>query len=353
MMKTRISLTEYDPKIAAEWHPTKNGELTPAKVTIKSNKKVWWVCNNGHEWHAIISNRTNGQGCPYCSSQRTIPGKTDLATVNPSLAAEWHPTKNGELTPAKVSTKSNRKVWWRCEKGHEWEAIVANRTTGSNCPYCSGRNPIPGQTDLATLNPKLASEWHPTKNGELTPQKVTSHSEKKVWWLGTCGHEWKSVVTNRASGSGCPYCAGHAVLSGFNDLATVNPKLAAQWHPTKNGSLTPEQVTYGSEKKVWWLCEKCGREWRDSVTRRTRYEHCSYCSNKKILSGRNILSVKKPSLAAQWHPTKNGSLTPEMVTFRSHKKVWWLCDKGHEWQMSVDRRTAGGSCPICKKLRKK
>ena len=114
---------------------------------------------------------------------------------------------------------------------------------------------------LADEYPDLAAEWHPTKNGDLTPQMVTPGSNKKVWWLGKCGHEWEALINNRSNGNGCPVCAGKQVLVGYNDLATVNPSLAAEWHPTKNGELTPWMVISGENRKIWWRCGKCGHEW--------------------------------------------------------------------------------------------
>ena len=66
---------------------------------------------------------------------------------------------------------------------------------------------------LAIKNPKLSSEWHPTKNKDLTPNNVTVGSGKKVWWLGKCGHEWEAIISNRIKNSGCPICANQKVLS--------------------------------------------------------------------------------------------------------------------------------------------
>jgi hypothetical protein len=60
-----------------------------------------------------------------------------MATTHPALVAEWHPTKNGDLTPADVFAGSGRKVWWLCEEGHEWEAIGSSRTWGTGCPICA------------------------------------------------------------------------------------------------------------------------------------------------------------------------------------------------------------------------
>lgn len=128
-----------NPKLAQEWHPTLNGVLKPTDVGPYSNKQVWWCCSGGHEWKALVSNRSKGNGCPYCSGKRIIPGKTDLATLRPDLAAEWHPTRNGALNPTEISVHSNKNVYWRCKKGHEWQAAVGLRTRGHTCPYCSGR----------------------------------------------------------------------------------------------------------------------------------------------------------------------------------------------------------------------
>jgi hypothetical protein len=130
------SLYYKNPSLAKEWHPIKNGELTPKDVTIGSGKMVWWICERGHEWQAKISNRTIlGNYCPYCRGKK-VNDENCLATVNPLLAKEWHPTKNGELTPKDVTIGSKKKVWWQCEKGHEWQITVTNRSR-NGCPKCS------------------------------------------------------------------------------------------------------------------------------------------------------------------------------------------------------------------------
>jgi len=108
---------------------------------------------------------------------------------------------------------------------------------------------------LAIKNPELAKQWHPTKNGDLTPNDVTTGFNKKVWWMCEKGHEWYATICNRVNGRGCPYCAGKCVCSD-NSLQSLNPELAKQWHPIKNNNLTPDDVTASSHKKVWWQCEK-------------------------------------------------------------------------------------------------
>ena len=187
---------------------------------------------------------------------------------------------------------------------------------------------IRGINDLLTKYPKVAKEWHPVKNGELTPSDVSFGSHTKVWWICKNGHEWEASVAKRGSGGrGCPYCTNKAVLPGYNDMASKYPNLAAEWHPTKNGELTPATVTWGSNKKVWWLCPKCGYEWQAVINKRTSIgEQCPCCGPiaKQIKVGFNDLNTTHPNLAAEWHPTKNGELTPKSVTFGSNKTVWWI-----------------------------
>ena len=70
---------------------------------------------------------------------KLVKGVNDLETLNPTLAEEWNYEKNGTLTPDQVTAGSNKKVWWKCKFGHEWEAIVGSRSKGHGCPFCSGR----------------------------------------------------------------------------------------------------------------------------------------------------------------------------------------------------------------------
>lgn len=118
---------------------------------------------------------------------------------------------------------------------------------------CAGKAVIPGEGDLATLFPKLASQWDWEKNGALTPDTLSPYSNRKVWWNCEKGHSYQAAVAARTHrGRGCPYCAGKRVLAGFNDLATRYPQIAAQWHPDLNQGLTPDRVTAGSRREVWW-----------------------------------------------------------------------------------------------------
>ena len=130
------SLLFSSPEIAKEWNYERNGNLKPEHFAANSNKKVWWKCSKGHEWQAIIASRNNWHGCPYCSGQKVLKGYNDLQTVNPALANEWNYEKNNGLTPEDVMPNSRKKVWWKCNQGHEWQTKIANRNNGNGCPEC-------------------------------------------------------------------------------------------------------------------------------------------------------------------------------------------------------------------------
>ena len=288
------SLAEVNPELAKQWHTSKNGDLTPSDVSPGANVKVWWKCNKGddHEWEAIISERNRGSNCGVCTGRKVVKSNC-LTTINPELANEWHPKMNGYLTAYDVTVFSNKKVWWKCNKGddHEWEASIGGRHQGRGCPICAGQKVVHSNC-LATLYPKLSDEWHPTKNGDLTPSKLMPGSGKKVWWKCKEGddHEWLATPNNRTSnGRSCPVCVGQKIVHS-NCLATLNPKLANEWHPTKNADLKPEDYYFGSRKKVWWKCSKGDdHEWKTSIADRTRGSNCPFCFGKKTSKTNNLV----------------------------------------------------------------
>ena len=343
--------TKY-PNVAKQWHPIKNGDLTPSDVISGSGKKAWWICSKGHEYEQVIERRVkHPDSCPICSGQRVAEGINDLQSRYPNVAKEWHKEKNGDVLPTSITWGSNKKFWWKCSKcGHEWQAIVSDRTSGHNgCPTCANKVLFKGYNDLATRFPEIAKEWHPTKNNNLTPSDVVSGSGKKVWWLCSKGHEYQQSVLQKTSiGQGCPICANQKILIGYNDLATTHPEIAKEWHPTKNADLTPSDVIAGSKRKVWWICSN-GHSYEQSLDKRTRRNYnCPYCSGEKVWKGYNDLATINPRLASEWHPIKNGDLKPIDVTGGSGKRVWWKCPIGHEYQAVVrDRNKDNTNCPIC------
>lgn len=289
-------LATLKPELAQEW--SKKNEIKPSEVSIGSHKKVIWRCRHGHEWEASIKSRTiNGTGCPYCSHNKVLEGFNDLASQMPEVAAEWS-EKNYPLLPTMVTPFANKKVWWKCSKGHEWHTLISTRSGGSKCPYCSGITLLKGFNDFATTQPQLTEEWS-DRNLPLTPDMINEKSRKNVWWkCRECGNEWKSVVYARIKGTVCPVCADRAVLLGYNDLETTDAHLLDEWDYEKNKDITPTAVSKNSMKSVWWKCS-LGHSWKAKIYERAVEEKgCPVCEQEY----RSVF----PQLAVSYYAGKKG-----------------------------------------------
>ena len=352
-----------------EWDYEKNAGVDPENLTHGSGKKVWWKCtkNDHHIWVARVADRSSGKGCPYCTNQKICPCKqhcNSLAYIDPKLAKEWH--IDNKLKPSQVVCASNKTVKWICDKSvcgcHSWIAIIANRSSGTGCPYCANRKICPCKQQCNSLEykrPKLVKEWHP--DNKLKPAQVVPSSNKKAKWIcpkSACRcHIWIATVFDRNSGTGCPYCSNLKICpcgDHCNSLAHINPKLTKEWHP--DNKLTPSQVSPSCGKRIKWICDKsaCGEHtWMTTIAHRTSGSKCPFCANQKICPCKqhcNSLAFKNQVLVGEWHP--DNKLKPSQVTPSSNKIVKWRCDKSthgyHIWMASINNRTAGEGCPICR-----
>lgn len=338
-------LATLRPDLAAEWDCDLN-ERTAQEVGTGSGYKAWWRDRFGHSWQATVNNRNHGTRCPVCVGQQVLAGFNDLATKHPDIAAEWDIGRNG-FGPSEIAASSNKRTWWLCDQGHSWQMKVGNRTQlGQGCPICAGQRVLAGFNDMATTAPDLAAEWHPTKNLPATPETVFRSTAAKFWWRDILGHEWEASANERSSGSGCPFCSGQRILVGFNDLATRRSDLAAEWHPTKNSDRTPQMVTVMNGTRAWWMCP-CGHEWDSIISSRGRGTGCPACAGQVVIDGVNDLGCLWPSVASQWHPTRNIGVSPHAVTQFSNRKFWFQCTEGHEWISTINNRTHGQGCPEC------
>ena len=218
------------------------------------------------------------------------------------------------------------------------------------------------ENSLAEIRPDVAAKWNHRKNQTLKPEMFSVSSNEKVWWFcSECGHEWESSINSmtREGRYGCPICARavsgqtfiKGVVSKVGSLAETMPDLVKQWHPTKNGSLTPSDVTAGRFQPVWWLCDKCGYEWQSSPNNRKKGVGCPCCSGRVARRGVNDIETTHPHIAKEWHPTKNSNLHPYEFKAGSGYKAWWICPTcGNEYQATLRHRTSTvkpTGCPIC------
>jgi hypothetical protein len=168
-------------------------------------KKIWWLCDKKcpegclHEWESVLRTKIKGHGCPHCQNFKICIHRS-IAHTDPDIAKQWHPTKNGDFKPEQFSRGCDKKFWWLCENKcligsciHEWEASIDKRCLSDRgCPYCcSPRQKICIHSSLSYTDPDIAKQWHPSKNGESSPEQFTNMSNKSFWWLCENKHEWK------------------------------------------------------------------------------------------------------------------------------------------------------------------
>lgn len=413
MSNKRIYLTD-NPHLMSEFDYEKNIDIDVSKITSGSHLKLWWKCSLGHSWNAAVSKRFIGQNCPFCSGKRALKGYNDLSTTNPELVSEWDSAKND--TPIfEYRPMSNKKVWWTCDKGHHWEAVIAKRAQGEKCPICQGKTVQTGFNDLCTTHTSLIEEWDFEKNSGLSPYKFSKGSDKKVWWRCKHNHSWEATISSRVSGVACPQCAKELQISYpekalyyytkkvFPD-ATANYKLTDEMNALELDIFIPSfrvGIEYDGERwhqdieRDLQKNRKCAEQ--DIFLIRVREPLCpvlSDSSSLNILLGNkkrglhgaietvinallkhtgkassirvdlqrdnadilsllvsfekaNSLHVLYPDIAMEWDVNKNGKLNATLVSNGSDKKVWWICPLGHSYLSSISARTRGRSCPIC------
>ncbi len=400
-------------QLMAEWDWEKNTALgfDPQLLTEGSHKKVWWICEKGHSYEAQTVYRVAGSGCPYCAGKKVLKGYNDLETFYPKIATEWDYLKNGDLSPVAVTFASNKKVWWKCPKcGGEYEASVVNRTLrGSSCPYCAGQKVLAGYNDLQSQSPDLAAEWSPKNT--LKPTEVTTHSNKKVYWVCPLGHDdYLMSVKQRSNRQGCPICAKQSQTS-FPEQAilfylkqvfadAVNRYIFEGreidiFIPSKNTGIeyngyfahkgkaekdiakkeyfksagitlfTIKEYKYPEEKENadFYIHERTTFNDLTSLIREViktigiEQPIDIDCSRDAItiknqyvtLRKENSIAAVRPDLVSRWDYEKNGSITPEMVTLGTGQQFYWKCKICNRSYLALPSKIAEGS--VCNKHR--
>jgi hypothetical protein len=417
--KRTDSLQSENAELAVQWHSIKNDPLTAGDVTPNSGKKVWWQCTHGHEWEAVINSRSRGgHGCPYCAGQRPTSDR-NFGTEHPELIKEWNWEKN-TVRPEEFTPRSKSKVWWKCEKGHSWQATIQNRTrdTKNSCPCC-GNRVLCDDNRLAQVRPDIAKDWHPTKNAPLTPHDVVAGGSRKVWWTCKHGHEWQASIGSRViAGTGCSKCSLQtsrmeiAVYSEINELfndvvwrekidgyecdiylreSNIGIEVdGVYWHSrhperelAKSAAfeakgirlfrlredglplLSDRDVFFKASENEFSVVSKLVRSLMmhgglddEQQSKLHAYVDCPGLKNEKLY--REIvanlpapppgesLAAKQPDIAKQWAYDLNAPLSPEHFRQQANKSVWWRCENGHTWRVSINNRTQHGTgCPLC------
>lgn len=273
--RNTLSLAQSNPAYLPKFDTERNG-FPPTEITATSQMKVWWHCKNGHSFQQTPCQMKKNDACPVCNS---------LPFAYPQVAEQWDREKNGAKKPADYSWGSGQRVWWKCSKGHNWQAAISGRTSaGEGCPSCYNEQrgrlfqelAAKKKGSLAKSKPSFLAEWDYTKNVDISPVTVTAKSNRKAWWVCPENHSYIQSIASKARGSICPECAkikrGESTrlarLGRTGSLVDNHPDIAKQWHPTKNVGLPPNDISSGSHQVVWWRCAN-GHEWQESPNRRT------------------------------------------------------------------------------------
>ena len=281
-------LSRLAPALQLQWDHAANAHLGPIDIKPYSNRKVCWTCDQCpdghlHSWEALISNRTNGGGCPQCSG-RKVCKHNSLATKAPKVAAQWDYKANAG-TPDSVVARSHQPIGWLCEVcGNTWSAApdarVSKRKVG--CPQCyesrRGKNQIKHPTFAECQDPHskaVLAEWDHERNAAKRnfPHNTRLYSHKQIFWLcRKCPagqqHSWSTTpnLRNGSSKTGCPWCAGKAACR-CNSLQTLYPAIAAEWDQFQNTG-QPSDYTGSSTFEAWWTSPQHG-SWKQSIDGRT------------------------------------------------------------------------------------
>ena len=289
------SIVSRYPELANQIDRVKNFNIDPVQVSPNYRKPIWWLCNQSHSYETSPLTRCkqfeagNKNSCPDCNG---------LKALYPDLAGQWHQTKNLPQKAETVSTGSSFLANWVCDKDHEWTQTVKSRvmaqkknvTRGSECPVCLNRKATEDSC-LEKTHFELCEEWDHERNAKigLFIDKITFVSRSKAFWIcfKNPAHRWDAIIRDRAGkdkkkGSGCPYCQNKKIQME-NSLGTTHLHIAKEWHPTKNLPLTPYDVSFGSDKKVFWLCSKDPtHEWDALISSRSLGRGCPHCARWTI-----------------------------------------------------------------------
>jgi len=303
--KEKLPLSVTHPELAKEadgWDPS--------QVTFGSGVLRNWKCSRGHIWQKSPNGRTSSKirGCPVCAGRRIQIGFNDLATTHPNLCLEIV-----EGDPQKVSAGSHNNFKWRCSKGHTYEALVVNRAVGkSGCAKCINRGTSQRYETLAKSFPEIALEavgWDPSK--------VSGGSGQIRKWRCPEGHIYEMKIDKRTlRGHNCPFCSGHQVLVGFNDLATTHKHLISDvdgWDPTS--------YSKGSEFRANWKCQE-GHKWKAFIVNRTLHNQgCPSCASTGFDPNKDgyIYFIKHK----KWQMLQIGITNIPDKRLSSHRRLGW------------------------------
>ncbi len=236
----------------------------------------------------------------------------------------WDYEKNKELEPKQIFSSCRKIIHLKCQKQHEFTVKAYSFFAKPTCPTCYIQ-----ENNITVQCPELMKWWDWELNTGIEPKTLLKNSNLQVYWkCPKCAYSWQAKVMTRVLSKGlCPCCEVHIVKrTGFNDIVTVLPELAEQFHPTKNGDLKAEQLFVTDLRRVWWHCKKCNTDWQTGVSARItggygnyRMKECPYCAGTAT---RVPVAQKYPQLRAKYVHEKNQKKFDKLLLSDKSKYLW-------------------------------
>ena len=344
----KTTLRQKYPDIDIYWHPSKNNDLTPDNVGVRSEKVAWFRCpkNELHDHQTKIKNKTlvvdrNGGnwGCPFCSGYYFGSPEKSLASKHPDIAKEFHLTKNGGVTADNVPPSSNKKCWWQCEHGHEYELEPSQRTNaGRGCPQCSryghgSSQEIRIYCELKTLFPetKFRYKFAGKEVDVFVPEiGLGVEYDSEFFHRNKIDEDEAKNTLLHSLGINLVRVREHP-LRVISDLDVISStrQLSKDIINQLLDSIVAIAPSHKAEIRDYQLL-------KDFVNSKDFAQYTSY-SNRP--TPENSLAEKFPEISKQWDFTKNFPLTPYDFSHGSKHRAWWICDNGHSFEATINART--------------
>jgi very-short-patch-repair endonuclease len=338
----------YYTEITRELHPTKNGNIDLDKISSGSTRKLWWKCQFGHEWKTQVryriankAPRGRSQGCPYCNSPfSSLEALVYVVLKQIFFDAQWRKKINRmEIDVFLPSLQIGIEI-----DGFHWHSVKKQQDIKKNDTMKKRGIKVIRLRE----SPLGKIEEHDIVYNRATVEKdivlilleeISKFIKSKISRVN-----WKKAFAEYE-------LLKKSTIPLERSLMYKFPKIAQEWNYSMNGGLCPENVSYGSKRKVWWICKKNNRHrWATSVCNRTgRNSGCPFCSGRKPTRNNNFARAF-PRLIEEWH--EDNALSPWNVSPKSHNKVKWICSYcGLVYTSAVSERARGRGCPHCRYVR--
>ena len=368
-----------DPILSMYWDYKNNAE-NPADVTYKSNHLYKWVCSEcGKGFERTANNENKSTLCQECGHKKgTANGyvsrinKSHSIADDPILSKCWDYHKNVE-DPAKLAYKCNRKFYWICPNcGVGFERAANHMNEGQLCNECTikkrtqTRHDAYMQTAKSIADDPIQSKYWDYDHNLEDPKTIPFRSNGYFFWIcPECGTSYKRNASYQyVSSHLCNDCADKARLAAHaatrlerSEKVSDRPNLMAQWDFEKN-TISPDLVLAHALTEYWWKCPMCGAIEKSTPSKKYETKVCWNCRSIAGGKSRRISEVKRkgsfgsqhPNLAKEWHPTRNGDITPYDITSGCGDYFYWQCKYGHVFRTSpAERVKRHAGCPTCRK----